>query len=142
MSKIELTDHQLTETILALHERERLTMHQMTLRKNDKFKDGLVTQLEEVQGALKAVCSAASEKVRIFPQIIETPADDIQRTYSQHPMYEQWKNVCPQCSSQFTRHHSGSAEDKVVLECECGQRFTLKEAFMKQYEIQDTVRRA
>lgn len=56
------------------------------------------------------------------------------KAYNQHPMYERWKNICPQCGSEHTTHANERAEEfAVVLKCtDCQNLFSLKEAFDAQ----------
>ena len=60
-------------------------------------------------------------------------ADVTEPSHNQHPMYEQWKGICPKCDSIHARHIFGSREFEVKLQCsDCGHQFTLKEGFEAQ----------
>lgn len=62
---------------------------------------------------------------------------ELSPSYNQHPNYEEWKNICPNCHSTFTAHNhheqfdsNSAAEDRVTLKCtDCGHVFWLREAF-------------
>ncbi len=61
-----------------------------------------------------------------------------QPTYNQHPQYEEWKNICPNCRSRNTTHVNGRAEEfNVILRCtDCQFTFSLEQAFKAEQQRQ------
>ena len=84
--------------------------------------------------------SAVSEMIdicviRANNEAHKKPASPPEPCYNQHPMYEQWKGICPKCDGQHARHIFGSREYEVKLQCTnpgCLHIFTLKEGFEAQ----------
>lgn len=60
-------------------------------------------------------------------------------SFNQHPQYEQWKNICPNCRSHSTTHYNGKSEEfNVMLRCiECGYEFSLEQAFKAEQQPPD-----
>jgi len=54
-------------------------------------------------------------------------------THTDHPMYESWKNICPNCRCINAVHQSGETEAETIMRCRvCETQFTFQQAFEKE----------
>jgi hypothetical protein len=61
-----------------------------------------------------------------------------QPSYNQHPNYEEWKNICPNCRGRNTSHANNRQEEfNVLLRClDCSFTFDLEQAFKAEHQRQ------